>query len=90
MDMETLTTIHVHHIPPEQLCRLMKATCFCRAISDWYRPCVKEDHPYKWDLFFWEKQMIPRTLTVVDVSYLLADEVYCSTMNTSTQAKASN
>lgn len=47
----TFTTIHVHHIPPEQLCRLMKATCFCRATSDWYRPCVKEVHPYNWDFF---------------------------------------
>ena len=33
--------------------------------------------------------MILRTLTVVDVSHLFVDEVYYSTMNTSTQAKAS-
>ena len=34
--------------------------------------------------------MIPRTLIVVDVSHLLADVVYCSTINTSTQARASD
>jgi hypothetical protein len=90
MDMETFTTIHVHHIPPEQLCRLMEATCFRGATCDWYRPCVKKAHPYKWDNFFLGKPMNLKTLTVVDVSHLLADAVYCFTMNTSAQAKVSD
>lgn len=90
VDMETFTTLHIDHITPDQLCRLMNATCCVGAASDWYRPCVKEQHPYDWDYFFWENPMDLRTLTVVNVSHLLADEVYCSVMNTSAQAKASD
>ena len=90
MDMETFTTIHVNQLPPEQLCRLAKATCYCGETSDWYRPSVKEAHPYQWDYFFWEKPMNIKTFTIEKVSHLLVDEVYCLVMNTSAQAKASD
>ncbi len=90
MDMETFTTIRVRHLPSEPLRRLVQATCFSGATSDWYRPSVKDAHPYKWDYFFWEKPMNLRTLTVKDVSHLLNDEVYCLVMNSSAQAKASD
>ena len=46
MDMVSYTLVHVDFLSGEQLCGLAKATCHKGDTNEWYRPCVKEVHPY--------------------------------------------